>query len=95
MPDGRTFVGFGLVPIQLGLFLHEVRRSGCFARTVVAEVDADLVAAVRAAGGQCTINIASAAGVRQAELTDVEVYHPRQPAGREAIVSAVAGGWRS
>ncbi len=58
-PDrGKTFVGFGFGPIQSALFLYEAYCSGNFDRYVVAEVDAALVGAVRAAGGRYAINIA-------------------------------------
>ena len=45
----RTFVGFGFGPIQTGLFLSEAFASCRFGRLVVAEVMADLVAAIRGA----------------------------------------------
>jgi hypothetical protein len=38
-----NFVGFGLGPIQTGLFLYEAFRSGNFQTYTVAEVDDSLV----------------------------------------------------
>ena len=54
----NTFVGFGFGPIQSALFLFEAFMSGNFSRYVVAEVDAELVKAVRENGGAYAINIA-------------------------------------
>ncbi|MBM3790921.1 MAG: hypothetical protein FJW35_11320, partial [Acidobacteria bacterium] len=60
---GKTFVGFGFGPIQSALFLYEAYRSGNFERYVIAEIEAVLVSAVRAAGGRYAINIAHPEGI--------------------------------
>ncbi len=86
----RTFVGFGFGPIQSGLFCYEAWRSGNFGRFVVAEVDADLVAAVRANGGAYLVNIARADRVDTVEVPDVELVNPRDPAGRATLIDAIA-----
>ncbi len=54
----HIFVGFGFGPIQGGLFAKEAFQSGNFARIVAAEVDAQLVDAVRANNGSYYVNIA-------------------------------------
>jgi len=86
----RTFVGFGFGPIQNALFLFEAYMSGNFSRYVVAEIDADLVVALRESGGRYHVNIARAAGIDVAEVAGVELLNPREPAERERIVGAVA-----
>lgn len=87
--ENRTFVGFGFGPIQSGLFLLEAYLSGNFGRYVVAEVDADLVAAVRAAGNCYTINVARSDGIDKIAVAGVELCNPSESAGRRRIVEAV------
>ena len=86
----KTFVGFGFGPIQSGLFLYEAYVSGNFSRFVVAEIDDELVRAVADNGGTCTVNIARMDRIDRAELAGIELYNPREPAGRDALVAAVA-----
>lgn len=86
----KTFVGFGFGPIQSGLFLHEARRSGNFARTVVAEVDPAIVAAVRANDGRYAINVAHADGIEQVTLEGVELCNPAVPEDRARLLDAIA-----
>lgn len=86
----RTFVGFGFGPIQSALFLLEAWRSGSFDRFVVADVDADLVGAVRRAKGVYTVNVASPEGVTTHSPGGIEIHDTRTAEGRAAIVSAIA-----
>ena len=86
----KTFVGFGFGPIQSALFLFEAHQSGNFSRYVVAEVDAQLVQAVRKNGGTYTINIARKNRIDRVSVDGVELYNPRAPADREKIVEAIA-----
>jgi mannitol-1-phosphate/altronate dehydrogenase len=90
MIEGKTFVGFGFGPIQSGLFLYEAYASGNFSRFVVAEIDAELVRAVRAGGGAYTLNVARRDGLDRKRIEGVEIYNPADAADREAIVEAVA-----
>ena len=85
----KTFVGFGFGPIQSGLFLYEAYASGNFSHYVVAEIDAELVNAVRANGGAYTINIARKNRIDQVTVSGVELYDPRQRADRESLVEAI------
>lgn len=85
----RTFVGFGLGPIQAGLFLAEAHASGRFSRLVVAEIQPDMVVAIRRAGG-ITVNVAHPDRVEALTLQPVEVYNPRDESDRDALVDAVA-----
>jgi mannitol-1-phosphate/altronate dehydrogenase len=89
-PTGaRTFVGFGFGPIQAGLFLHEAERSGAFGRLVVAEVVPEVVAAVRAAGGECSVNVAHRDRIERATAGPIEIVDPAAPTGRGTLVEAV------
>ena len=87
--QGKTFVGFGFGPIQGGVFLYEAWRSGNFSRLVVAEVDAELVAAVRGNGEAFRLNVARTGGVERVTVGPVEVYDPNVPADRAQLVRAV------
>ncbi len=86
----RIFTGFGLGPIQSGLFLLEAFRSGNFTRLVVAEVDPALVEAVRSGDGKISVNIAHADRIELAEISGVEILNPREPRDREALIAAIA-----
>ena len=72
----KTFVGFGFGPIQSGLFLFEAYRSKNFGRFLMAEIDEDLVHAVRSNNGCCRINVAHKDGIRTFELEGIEIYNP-------------------
>lgn len=87
----RTFVGFGFGAIQAGLFLYEAFRSGAFRRLVVAEVQPELVSAVRQAGGDFSVNIAYRDRIEAQEVGPVEIFCPEDPRDRELMVQAVAG----
>jgi mannitol-1-phosphate 5-dehydrogenase len=87
----RRFVGFGFGPIQAGLMLCEAQACGAFDDYVIAEVDARLVAAVRAAGGAVTVNVAGADGIRRLRLEGIRIFDPAVPADRAAVVEAVRG----
>ena len=88
--NAKTFVGFGFGPIQSALFIYEAFRSGHFSRFVIAEVDANVVEAVRSAGGQYSINIARPGHIEQAAISGLELYNPAVPRDRERILQAIA-----
>ena len=91
MPRGeKTYVGFGFGPIQSALFLYEAWCSGNFARYVIAEVDAALVTAVRAAGGRYAINIAHPDRIEQVVIDGVRLCQPAEAADRAELVAAIA-----
>ncbi len=69
------FVGFGFGPIQAGLFVPFARADG-FDRITVAEIDADLVRAVRANEGAYALNIAHADRLETMWLHRVEILNP-------------------
>jgi len=87
---GKTFVGFGFGPIQSALFLYEAYCSGNFERYVIAEVDATLVGAVRAAGGGYAINIAHPDRIEQVQVEGVRLCNPADESDRRELVEAIA-----
>ncbi len=89
-PGGKSFAGFGFGPIQSALFLYEAYRSGNFESYTVADVDQELVEAVRANGGSYTVNIARPERIDRFTVEGVELCNPRDPEGRRKIVAAVA-----
>ena len=86
----RIFVGFGFGAIQAGLFLYEAFQSGNFGRLVVAEVVPDVVAAIRAANGFYSVNIAHADHIEQAHVGPIEILNPADADDRQALVKAIA-----
>ena len=83
-------MGIGFGPIQSGLFLLEAANSGNFERMVVAEVMPEVVAAVRRAGGQYSVNIAEAGGIRTQQIEGVEIYSPLDATDRRQLVDALS-----
>lgn len=86
----RTFVGFGLGPIQAGLFLAEAQLSGRFSRLVVAEIAPDILDPVRRAGA-VGVNVAQIDRVQALTVSPVEIYDPMVSEDRTTLVEAVAG----
>jgi len=86
----KSFVGFGFGPIQSALFLFEAYQSGNFDRFVVAEVDPNLIAAVRSNGGAYVVNIARPASVDQVIVKGVELCNPKDPDDRGKIIDAIS-----
>ncbi|MCB0070715.1 MAG: hypothetical protein KDE20_04620, partial [Caldilineaceae bacterium] len=90
LTGNRTFVGFGFGAIQAGLFLYEGAGAGTFGRLVCAEIQADRIARVRAAGGLFTVNIAHADHIERAQVGPVELLDPNDPEDRAALIAALA-----
>ena len=86
----KIFVGFGFGPIQSGLFIYEAVRSGNFERFVIAEIDAELVRAVRAADGFCQINVARADKITTEKIGPVEILNPTVEDDRRRLIDAIA-----
>ena len=88
--DGkRTLVGFGLGPIQTGVFVHEACRSGNFGRIVIGEVLPEIVEAVREAEGRICLNVAHRNSVESLTLGPLEILNPTDDGDREVLVDAV------
>ncbi len=90
MAGSKSFVGFGFGPIQSALFLYEAYRSGNFSSFSVADVDGELVRAVRAGGGRYTVNVARPDGIDRFTVEGVQLHDTRTAEGRRAVVEAVA-----
>jgi len=86
----HIFTGFGFGPIQAGLFIKEVYGSGNFARIVAAEIDQELVEAVRANKGSYYVNIAKADGIEVQKIDGVELLNPNVPADNQILLEVLA-----
>jgi spermidine synthase len=60
----HTFTGCGFGPIQAGLFVNEAYKSGNFERIVVAEIDPEIVKAVRDNNGTVYVNVAASDSIK-------------------------------
>ena len=86
----HIFVGFGFGPIQSGLFVSEAFKSGNFSRIVIAEIDQNLVDAVRNSNGSYYINIASNSGITAEKIDDIQTLNPTVAADREKLIEALS-----
>ncbi len=86
----HTLVGFGFGPIQSGLFAKEAFQSSRFARIIVAEIDRNLVAAVRANNGAYHVNVARTDRIETQTVSNVELLDPADATDSEALRSALA-----
>jgi len=86
----KTFVGIGFGAIQAGLFLYEAFRSGQFGRMVVAEVQTDLVRAIRGAEGWYSVNVAHLDGVEAVRVGPIEILDPASEPDRARLREALA-----
>ena len=86
----HIFTGFGFGPIQGGLFAKEAFESGNFPRLAVAEIDAELVQAVRANGGGYYVNIAKSDGIESLKICGVELLNPKVQADLRTLLEVLA-----
>ena len=89
MPE-HIFTGFGFGPIQGGLFAKEAFQSGNFARIVTAEIDRELVDAVRANSGSYYVNVAKADGIEVLKIDDVELLNPQIAEDKRTLLEVLA-----
>ena len=89
MKAKHVFTGFGFGPIQGGLFAKEAFQSGNFTRIVIAEIDADLVDAVRANKGSYYVNVAKADGIEIIQIDNVELLNPKVTADRQILLEVL------
>jgi len=87
---GHVFTGFGFGPIQGGLFANEAFQSGNFTRIVVAEIESDLVDAVRANKASYYVNVAGSDGIETLKIDNVELLNPSIPADRQKLIEVLA-----
>ncbi len=86
----HIFVGFGFGPIQGGLFAKEAFQSGNFTRIVAAEIDADLVNAVRANNGRYYVNVAKADGIEVIKVDNVVLINPNVAGDKQTLLEVLA-----
>jgi mannitol-1-phosphate 5-dehydrogenase len=86
----HIFAGLGFGPIQAGLFVNEAFRSGNFRRIAVAEIDGELVDAVRANGDSCCVNVAGAGGVEVVRIDNVRLFNAARGGDRKAFVRVLS-----
>ncbi|MFB0524413.1 MAG: hypothetical protein ACETVZ_02665 [Phycisphaerae bacterium] len=86
----HIFTGFGFGPIQAGLFVKEAFQSGNFSRIVAAEIDQELVNAVRANNGSYYVNVAKADGIDILKIDHVEMLNPNVAEEREILLQVLA-----
>jgi len=86
----RRLVVLGFGAIGCGLFAYEAGKSGVYASPLVVDLQADLVADLRANSGRCRLNIARADGIETTELGPVDVANPLDAADRQRIVEAIS-----
>ena len=85
----KNFVGFGFGPIQSALVGYEAQCSGNFSSLTIAEVDQNLVDAVRDNDSTVHINIAHADRIEPADLTELQLLNPTVEADCPALAQAV------
>ncbi len=85
----HIFTGFGFGPIQGGLFAKEAFQSGNFIRIVAAEIDDQLVDAVRANNGSYYVNVAKADGIEVLKIDNVELLNPNVTADRQILLEVL------
>ena len=86
----HIFTGFGFGPIQAGLFVKEAFQSGNFSRIVIAEIDQQLVDAVRANNGSYYVNVARPDGIEPLKIDDVEIFNPNVADDKEYLLEALS-----
>ncbi len=86
----HIFTGFGFGPIQGGLFAKEAFQSGNFTRIVVAEIDAELIDAVRANKGTYYINVAKADGIETLKVDNIELLNPNVAGDNQILLQVLA-----
>jgi mannitol-1-phosphate/altronate dehydrogenase len=86
----HIFTGFGFGPIQGGLFAKEAFQSGNFTRIVAAEIDAQLVDAVKANHGSYYVNVAKADSIETLKIDNVELLNPNIAADKQTLLEVLA-----
>jgi mannitol-1-phosphate 5-dehydrogenase len=86
----HIFTGFGFGPIQSGLFVAEAYKSGNFARIVIAEIDQNLVDAVRTNKGSYYVNVATSHSVEVRKIDGIEIYNPNVQQDRKQLLDALS-----
>lgn len=88
MRTKKTFLGIGAGPIQTGIFVNGAIAGG-FNRIVLADVDAELVNAVRHAGS-ITVNTAGVDGIHSDTWQRIEIYNPMVAGDLKNLIAIAA-----
>lgn len=86
----HIFAGFGFGPIQAGLFVKEAFQSSNFERIAVAEIDQQLVDAVRANNGSYCVNVAKSDGIQVSKVHNVELLNPHVASDTDTVLGVLA-----
>lgn len=86
----HIFTGFGFGPIQASLFAKEAFQSGNFSRIAIAEIDQQLVDAVRNNNGSYYVNIAKKDGIETTTIENIEMYNPQVDSDRQVLQEVLA-----
>ncbi len=84
-----TFLGIGFGPIQTGIFLLGAYRGG-FDRIVVADVDKNLVKALREDNGSVVISVAARDRIYSENIQKIEIYNPQDAYDLKKLIDAAA-----
>lgn len=87
--SNKHFVGFGFGAIQTCLMLLEAQKSGNFSSFTVAEVNSQLVKAIRKNKGRVSLNIATQSGIKKVALEDIRVLNPNCVDDRKELARAI------
>jgi mannitol-1-phosphate 5-dehydrogenase len=82
-----TFLGIGFGPIQTGIFLLGAYKGG-FDRIIVADVDKNLVRALREDNGSVTISVAAKDKIYSETMNKVEIYNPQDGDDLKKLIDA-------
>ncbi|MCK4629515.1 MAG: hypothetical protein KAT56_10960, partial [Sedimentisphaerales bacterium] len=86
----HILTGFGFGPIQAGLFAREAFYSDNFSRIVIAEIDRNLVNAVRANNGSYYVNIAKSDGIDIEKIDGVELFDPADENDKNKLLEVLS-----
>lgn len=84
-----TFLGIGFGPIQTGIFMLGAYKGG-FDRIVVADVDKNLVKALREDNGSVTISIAAKDRIYTENIQKIEIYNPQDSDDLKKLVAVAS-----
>ncbi len=82
----HELAGFGFGPIQSGIFAAEAAQSSDFNRISIAEVDGELVDAVRKNGNTYSLNIAHRDCIKTVNIKNVDLFNITIAAQRDEMI---------
>ncbi|RMG78176.1 MAG: hypothetical protein D6707_10245 [Bacteroidetes bacterium] len=80
------FLGIGAGPIQTGIFLSGAYKSNRFSEIVIAEVDEEIVNAIRESDGQITINIATTHSIEKEIIKGIKILNPNNSEDKKSLM---------